>query len=536
MNRMDKLDEISHYVGTASSCLVKILQKPFKDDILYFLLLWCINSLSSLYIYFKSATKYALYIALLYYILTYIIVCLLDINKYIEKIFKPLLFFSLYIFNLMNIYCIQRYNCRISMIIEIIKGTNIREIQEYFTTYFTTQHIIVIFIFISLGFFLSFIAVRFQYNTPRIIRHFLQGVLLLAIIAIWHNPMTIKDELATNRWLVHIDQIINLEKHLTHPNVNISTSYPPPQLPQYVVVIIGESFAPSHSSLYGYKKNTNPLLNNLVDSGNLIVYDRITSPKTNTTDAFKYILNAYRLGMEKECKWYDTTSLIEVMSAVDYYTVWLSNQEANGIYNNLPSGHSRICDEAVFMTADSDRNKYDGALIDIEISSSHKPQAIFYHLMGQHTSFQHRYPKDYNIFKHSDYQCIESQRETMAEYDNATLYNDYVVRSIIDKYKDSDAIVFYFSDHGIDIYDTDPNYFGHARYTPESQSVGRKIPFMVYISDMYQQLRPETTERIRKAVDKEYCTDKFIYAVMDAIGIQFADNDDVARFSLFNNN
>ena len=56
---------------------------------------------------------------------------------------------------------------------------------------------------------------------------------------------------------------------------------------------------------------------------------------------------------------------------------------------------------------------------------------------------------------------------------------------------------------------------------------------MVYLSPLYQQLRPELTERIRNAVNKEFCTDKFIYAAMDAAGLKFADNDDVAKYSLF---
>lgn len=59
------------------------------------------------------------------------------------------------------------------------------------------------------------------------------------------------------------------------------------------------------------------------------------------------------------------------------------------------------------------------------------------------------------------------------------------------------------------------------------------LTFMVYLSLQYQQLHPEMPERIKQSVDKEYYTDKLIYAVMDAIGCKFADNDDVAKYSLF---
>lgn len=489
--------------------------------------------------------KYAIYTILLYYILTYIIVCLLNINKHIGKILRPIIFIGSYLFLLMNLYCIKTYNCIISYdIMEIIKGTNIREVLEYLQVYLSLLYMILFFVLLFLGVALYFTATKIQFKTNAVLHFCLQILLLVALAAIWHNPAVIKDVLIRNRWIIQGDEMISLEYHLTNPKISTSENTLPPQ---YVVIIIGESFAPSHSSLYGYGKETNPLLKGLVDCGNLIVYNHVTSPMTHTKTAFRYILNTFRLGMEQKSKWYDTPSLIEVMTTADYHTIWLSNQEEYGMFDNLPSGHSKICNDAIFMTADADGNKYDGALIDIELSNSNQKQAVFYHLMGQHYKFKDRYPGTYDIFEYSDYQQTpplqhhqqkhnQHQSEWMAEYDNATLYNDWVVYSIIDKYKDWDTIIFYLSDHGLDIFDTDPEYCGHAKHTPESQAIGKKIPFMVYLSPKYQQIRPEATERIQHAVNKAFCTDKFIYAVMDAVGIKFMDNDDVARYSLFNGN
>jgi heptose-I-phosphate ethanolaminephosphotransferase len=50
----------------------------------------------------------------------------------------------------------------------------------------------------------------------------------------------------------------------------------------------------------------------------------------------------------------------------------------------------------------------------------------------------------------------------MAEYDNSVLYNDYVVSEIIKCFADKDAVVLYFSDHAIDLFETDEKYCGHA--------------------------------------------------------------------------
>ncbi len=108
---------------------------------------------------------------------------------------------------------------------------------------------------------------------------------------------------------------------------------------------------------------------------------------------------------------------------------------------------------------------YDGSLVGKDaVHNGNK--CVFYHLMGQHEAFQSRYPKAFERFKAKDYLTFpEHQREVLAAYDNATLYNDYVVSSIIDLYKDKDAVVFYFSDHALDVFDTDPDFFGHAKMT-----------------------------------------------------------------------
>ena len=66
-----------------------------------------------------------------------------------------------------------------------------------------------------------------------------------------------------------------------------------------------------------------------------------------------------------------------------------------------------------------------------------------------------------------------------------------------------------------------------------SSKLGKRIPFMIYVSFIFQERHADKVERIRKAVNKPFCTDKFIYAVMDVAGYRFADNDDVETYSLF---
>ena len=55
--------------------------------------------------------------------------------------------------------------------------------------------------------------------------------------------------------------------------------------PDNIVLVIGESFTKWHSSLYGYEKETNPLLGRMVADSTLFVYENVKSACTSTIPA-----------------------------------------------------------------------------------------------------------------------------------------------------------------------------------------------------------------------------------------------------------
>lgn len=354
--------------------------------------------------------------------------------------------------------------------------------------------------------------------------------LIVSIIGVWHNLVMVETELlGNNRWNFKFEEVVDLRNHPTNPKLEEVDSIHP----THIVVILGESFSPNHSSLYGYGKHTNPLLEKKVEDGCLFLFKDVKSPCTYTTAAFKYLLNTYQIGREDGKQWYEHTNLIEVMNATGYHTAWISCQSEKGMYDNLPSGHSRICSEFSFLENDNTAHRYDGELIN-KFKIPKEKCAVFYHLYGQHEQFQQRYPKEYEHFKAKDYfDKPEHQREILAAYDNATLYNDFVINSIMDLYKEKDAVVFYLSDHGLDVFDTESDYFGHAKQTVASQAHAKKIPFMIYVSPIFQQCHADKVERMRNATEQPFCADKFIYVVMDVVGYRFADSDDVRKYSPF---
>jgi glucan phosphoethanolaminetransferase (alkaline phosphatase superfamily) len=150
---------------------------------------------------------------------------------------------------------------------------------------------------------------------------------------------------------------------------------------------------------------------------------------------------------------------------------------------------------------------------------------IFIHLMGSHADFNQRYPARYAKFTAADYNGFPAgQRPDRAEYDNSVLFNDYVVSSLINIYAKQDAVILYFSDHALDIYDTSDDYCGHAiEGDKKSNYYGRQIPFLIYTSAEFRQKHSDLTQLIENATDKQINTTDLPYIIMQLMGITFAD-------------
>ena len=59
------------------------------------------------------------------------------------------------------------------------------------------------------------------------------------------------------------------------------------------------------------------------------------------------------------------------------------------------------------------------------------------------------------------------KNKTIADYDNATLYNDIVLSKIVDLFRQQEAIVIYLSDHGEDCYGKDAQMAGRLTETEQ---------------------------------------------------------------------
>tara|TARA_R110000868_G_scaffold110649_13_gene299521 strand:- start:1487 stop:3085 length:1599 start_codon:yes stop_codon:yes gene_type:complete len=278
------------------------------------------------------------------------------------------------------------------------------------------------------------------------------------------------------------------------------------------VIVIGESISKTHFNLYGYNRNTTPLLNNIKDE--ILIYNNVITSHAYTTYALK---KALTLNIED-----NNGSIIQLLNSVGYQTYWLSNQNPIGLYESLVSKIASASDKKTFLTTARfiDNTIYDEALIaelDYALNDIETRKVIFIHLQGAHFKYHNRYPDSFNVFKNMPLTKFKSEnaKDIINSYDNAILYNDFVVSSIINKVKEKniESAVLYFSDHGEEVYDT-MDFSGH-----NDDDVGSlpmfQIPFILWQSELYK-----INNKIDIELNRAYMTDDLFHSIAILCGVK----------------
>lgn len=300
-----------------------------------------------------------------------------------------------------------------------------------------------------------------------------------------------------------------------------------------VIYILGESYIKSHAGIYGYTNETTPFLKGEFRKGNLIVFDNVNTPYASTTDAEKntFCCNSLQNGEH----WYEKPLFQTVFKRTGFNVYYWDIQKSfddNAVFTF--SVNSFIFDPTISRLSYDDVNKgkfkYDGELVN-DFYASHsiedKLNLVMFHFLGQHVGAGDRYPheKRFERFSSSDIKrkdsyLTEEMKKDIAQYDNATYYNDYVLSTIINRYRNKNAVLLYLSDHGEEIYDWRPSKGRKA--TPMGKNVLKyqfSIPFMVWCSDTYQQQHPDVVAALRKSVDKPMSSDILCHMLFHLGGV-----------------
>ncbi len=292
-----------------------------------------------------------------------------------------------------------------------------------------------------------------------------------------------------------------------------------------VVLVIGESTSTKHMSLYGYPRKTTPELDALRDAKQITVFKDVVAPRPYTIETLQQVLT---FADELHPDLYLTQpSLMNMMKQAGYKTFWITNQQTISKRNTMLVNFSQQTDEQYYLNNQRKQNakQYDGVVLDPfkkVLNDSAPKKLIIVHLLGTHMSYQYRYPEAFAKFKDRDVVPSTLNQNSADEYntyDNAVLYNDYVVSSLIKDMAASDpnGFLIYFSDHGEEVYDMPPhNIIGRDEAAPTRNMY--TIPFILWTSPKWQANHPR---HYQADVERPYSTQYFIHTWSDMLGLSY---------------
>ena len=299
------------------------------------------------------------------------------------------------------------------------------------------------------------------------------------------------------------------------------------------VLIIGESFNRHYSNLYDGKWNTNPRLKKLLGTGRMFVFSNVIASDNGTSQNFKYLFSMRSVA--DRGSWCKVPLLPTVLHRCGYNVVYYGNQfVVNDVLGEFDGrlgflNHPYIAAH-LFDGRNTKTHPYDMGIVDDYAADrstlEHKAKNFcIFHLYGQHMKAETRYPSDFNKFRADNVGCNDKtrqQREDIAHYLNATLYNDYVVSSIISLFERRNAVVLYLSDHGEEIHDF-RNQYGRTDLStddPKALHPQLDIPFLIYLTPSYAKSHPQMAEKISRAVNKPFMSDDLPQVICDILGVK----------------
>ena len=256
-----------------------------------------------------------------------------------------------------------------------------------------------------------------------------------------------------------------------------------------VVLVIGESARKANFQLYGYERDTNPLLSK---QAGLKVY-QATSCATYTTAGTKAILEpknsdelyellpnyAFRTGVDVSWR---TSNWGEPPIHIDEY---IPNEELGEQYPGENIYHDGILLKGLRERIES--SKKNKVLIVLHTSTSHGPK------------YADKYPKEFEVFRPVARNVEEGQEDVgklINAYDNTILYTDFLLDSIINILRamtDRNSAMIFISDHGESLGEN--KVFMHGLPMKLAPKVQYEIPFLVWTSENFREYKSTSSEK-----------------------------------------
>ncbi len=237
------------------------------------------------------------------------------------------------------------------------------------------------------------------------------------------------------------------------------------------VMVIGETSRALNWQLYGYERETNPLLSRQTG---LIAFPKVLT-ESNTTHKSVPMLMSDATACNYDSI-YHQKGIITAFKEAGFRTAFFSNQRYNHSFIDFFGMEADTYD---FIKEDSVSSTYNPSddellkLVEEELAKGATKQFIVLHTYGSHFNYRERYPSE-------------------------------------------DAAMLYTSDHGEDIFDDSRHLFLHASPVPSYYQL--HVPFLIWMSDDYRETYPERWNTAIENKDKNVSSSSSFFPTMLSLG------------------
>ena len=310
--------------------------------------------------------------------------------------------------------------------------------------------------------------------------------------------------------------------------------------PEVYVMVVGETARAHNFSLYGYPRNTNPLLSK---TPGIKAFPNVTTQSNTTHKSVPMLLSA--ASAEDFERLFHEKGILAAFKEAGFHTVFISNQLPNHSFIDFLGEQA---DEYYFLKKEdaSQGNHYDEDLLQkldeilplADASSSahyhyrYRKLFVVLHSYGSHFNYQERYPRSFAYFKPDSKSEAkpENRRDLLNAYDNTIRYTDYILHGIIERlqkwegvqtktdgvYDQPTSAMLYTSDHGENIFDDERSLFLHA--APKASDYELHVPFIIWTSDGFSKQYPDILKALGENRSKQVQSSLSAFHTMLGIG------------------
>ena len=310
--------------------------------------------------------------------------------------------------------------------------------------------------------------------------------------------------------------------------------------PEVYVMVVGETARAHNFSLYGYPRNTNPLLSK---TPGIKAFPNVTTQSNTTHKSVPMLLSA--ASAEDFERLFHEKGILAAFKEAGFHTVFISNQLPNHSFIDFLGEQA---DEHYFLKKEDalQGNHYDEDLLQkldeilplADASSSahyhyrYRKLFVVLHSYGSHFNYQERYPRSFAYFKPDSRSEAkpENRRDLLNAYDNTIRYTDYILHGIIERlqkwegvqtktdgvYDQPTSAMLYTSDHGENIFDDERCLFLHA--APKASDYELHVPFIIWTSDGFSKQYPDILKALGENRSKQVQSSLSAFHTMLGIG------------------